>query len=317
MAEKKKPAAFGGEGFSPRTASLREELGSLWSDCGVCSEWGELKSVLLHRPGPELARSSEPDRVLMLEPVDPGKAQAQHDALAETYREVGVQVYSVVPPGFERSRPPPNLMFVADLIFMTPQGAILGRPASTVRAGEERLVARRLADLGIPIVMSVHGKGTFEGADAAWLNEETVLLARGLRTNPEGAGQVASVLTGMGVNPIQVDLPGGFMHLMGQLRFLDDFTAVIWPGGLPEEGLEALRANRFEILTLPDEKELADGMAMNFVTVSRRRIVMPAGNPATQSFLERKRVHCSTVDISELKKAAGGIGCLTGVLQRD
>ena len=45
----------------------------------------------------------------------------------------------------------PNLMFVADLMFMTPEGAILGRPASTVRTGEERFVARRLAELGIAI----------------------------------------------------------------------------------------------------------------------------------------------------------------------
>ena len=48
-------------------------------------------------------------------------------------------------------------MFVADLMFMTPEGAILGRPASTVRAGEERLVARRLAELGVPILRVVRG----------------------------------------------------------------------------------------------------------------------------------------------------------------
>ena len=40
----------------------------------------------------------------------------------------------------------PNLMFCADLFVMTPQGAILARPASDVRAGEERWVARGLAE---------------------------------------------------------------------------------------------------------------------------------------------------------------------------
>jgi len=44
------------------------------------------------------------------------------------------------------------LMFVSDLMFMTPEGAVLARPASTVRAGEERWVARRLAELGVPIL---------------------------------------------------------------------------------------------------------------------------------------------------------------------
>ena len=98
---------------------------------------------------------------------------------------------------------------------MTPEGAILGRPASTVRAGEERWIARRLADLGIPIARTVRGQGTFEGADAMWLDATTVLVGRGLRTNAEGAAQVAATLGEMGVETIVVDMPWGTMHLMG------------------------------------------------------------------------------------------------------
>jgi N-dimethylarginine dimethylaminohydrolase len=48
-------------------------------------------------------------------------------------------------------------MFMADLMFMTPEGMILARPASDVRAGEERQAARKLAELGIPIVRSISG----------------------------------------------------------------------------------------------------------------------------------------------------------------
>jgi N-dimethylarginine dimethylaminohydrolase len=144
-------------------------------------------------------------------PVDVGRARAHHDLLADAYRQAGVAVRYVEPDQVS----PPNLMFVADLMFMTPEGAILGRPASTVRAGEERLVARRLAELGVPILRVVRGNGTFEGADAAWLTPETVLVARGLRTNSEGADQVAGTLGEMGIEVILVDLPPGTMHLMG------------------------------------------------------------------------------------------------------
>ena len=44
---------------------------------------------------------------------------------------------------------------------------------------DERMqfVARRLADLGIPILRTIRGSGTFEGADAAWLDPHTLLLA--------------------------------------------------------------------------------------------------------------------------------------------
>ncbi len=40
-------------------------------------------------------------------------------------------------------------------------------------------------------------------------------------------------------------------------------------------------------------------------------------NPATQKFLEELGVNCVTVEVDELGKAAGAIGCLTGVLHRE
>ncbi len=305
-------AAYGGQGWSPRTASLRQEIGGVWGACGVTTEWAPLKAVLLHRPGPELGASVDPNAVQMLAQPDVGRARSQHDALAQAYREAGVVVHYVEP----GETPPPNLMFVADLMFMTPEGAILGRPASTVRAGEERLVARRLAELGIPILRSVRGTGTFEGADAAWIDPETVLLARGLRTNAEGATQVTSTLGEMGVEVIQVDLPYGTMHLMGQLRFADRDLAVAWPKRTPYTAVEALRARGYTVIFLPDEAEAVHGAALNFVTLGPRQILMAAGNPITQAFYEKAGITCRTVEVDELIKAAGGIGCLTGILQR-
>lgn len=248
----------------------------------------------------------------MIEPVDVRLAQRQHDALAEAFRSAGVSVHYVDPD----EDVPPNLMFLADLMFMTPEGAILGRPASIVRAGEERFIARRLAELGIPILLSVHGEGTFEGADAAWIDLETVLLATGLRTNARGAAQVAGLLEKMGVEVIRVGLPYGTMHLMGQLRLVDRDLAVAWPGRVPHAAVEALRARGFEVLFLPEGDESRRGMALNVVTLGPRSVLMPGGNPVARSLYEEVAISCQTVDVSELVKAAGGIGCLTGVLER-
>jgi arginine deiminase len=306
-------AAYGGEGWSPRTTSLRQEIGHIWGACGVGTEWSPLKAVLLHRPGSELGTSVDPNTVQMLARPDVRRAGAQHDALAQAYRQAGVVVHYVEP----AETPPPNLMFVADLMFMTPEGAILGRPASTVRGGEERLVARRLAELGVPILRSLRGEGTFEGADAAWIDPGTALLARGLRTNAEGAAQVTSTLQEMGVEVIQVDLPYGTMHLMGQLRFVDRDLAVGWPKRLPYTAVEALRVFGYTVIFLPDEAEAVHSMALNFVTLGPRRILMAAGNPTTQAFYESAGIICQTVEVDELIKAAGGIGCLTGILQRE
>ncbi|MGA9351390.1 MAG: arginine deiminase family protein [Anaerolineae bacterium] len=308
-----KTAAYGGAGWSPRTASLRQEIGQVWGSCGVATEWSPLKAVLLHRPGSELEDLADPDAAQMLALLDAGRARQQHDALAQAYRDAGVVVHYVEP----SETPPPNLMFVADLIFMTPEGAILGRPASTVRAGEERLVAWRLAALGVPILRSVRGKGTFEGADALWIDPQTVLLATGLRTNVEGAAQVANLLREMGVEVIQVGLPYGAMHLMGTLRFADRDLVIAWPGRVPYAAVEALRARGYTVFFIPDEEEAVRGMALNFVTLGPRRILMPTGNLITQAFYQDAGITCQVVEVDEILKAAGGIGCLTGILERE
>jgi N-dimethylarginine dimethylaminohydrolase len=240
-------------------------------------------------------------------------ARWQHDALAQAYRDQGVSVHYVEPEGV----PPPNLIFCADLFFMTPEGAILARPASTVRAGEERWVARRLVDLGIPILRTLRGNAIFEGADAHWLDECTVLIGRGLRTNEQAIFQITGVLNEMGVDVIAVDLPIGTMHLMGILRFLAQDLAIAWPYRLAWRAVEAMRTRGYQVIYIPDEAESTHGGALNFVTLGLREIILAAGNPITQEFLETHGVSCHTVEIAELHKAAGGIGCLTGVLKRE
>jgi arginine deiminase len=308
-----KAAAYGGEGWRPRITTLNQEMGTIWGDWGVESECMPLRAVLLHLPGKEVEGLANPDEAQMLSPIEADLVRRQHDALAEAYRHAEVQVYYVNP----AVTPPPNIMFIRDLFFMTPEGAILARPASTVRAGEERHIARRLADLGVPIIRSVRGKGTFEGADALWLDEKTVLLASGLRTNEEGANQVERALKEMDVEVIRVELPYGTMHLLGTLNFADRDLAVAWSGRVPFKAVQALRERDFEVLWLPDEEEAIKGMALNFVTLRPRCVLMPTKCPKTSSVYKASDIKCIEVDISELIKAAGGIGCLTGILKRE
>lgn len=305
-------AAYGGKGWSPRATSLRQEMGTIWGRWGLACEWGRLEAVLLHAPGPEVEGLAEADAALMLAPPDAQRMLAEHAALQETYRQAGVEVYLLQPEGAV----PPNTMFCRDLFFMTPEGAVLARPASTVRAGEERLMARRLADLGVPIVLSVHGSGTFEGADALWIDEGTVLLASGLRTNESGAAQVERLLHGMGVEVVRVGLPFGSMHLLGEVNLAGPDLAFARAGRVPYQAVEALRARGYRVLFLPDEEEAAAGMALNFVPLEPYRILMPAGCPRTRAFYEASGLSCVEVEIGALRRAAGAVACLTGVLRR-
>lgn len=314
MSESLIPPAYGGPGWRVRETSFREELGSIWGSCGLDTEWRPLRQVLLHRPGPELQQVSDnPASSLMLDAIEPAGISHQHDGLAEAYRKAGIGVSYVQPP----TLPPPNQLFSADLFAMTPEGAILGRPASTVRAGEERWVARALSELGIPILLSVRGSGTFEGADLMWLGPDMAMLAEGFRTNQEGAAQIQALLQDLGVQVLKAHLPPGTMHLMGQLRIVDRDLAIVWRDRLPEASVSDLRSNGFEIAFVPDEREARSGFALNFVVLGPRKILMPAGNPISQTFFQELGIQCLAVDVGRISKAAGSIGCLTGILERD
>jgi N-dimethylarginine dimethylaminohydrolase len=306
-------AAFGGEKWSPRLKTHREEIGEKWLNCGINSEWSKLKHVLLHTPGPEFSSIKNADDFQMLEVPNWEIAREQHFALAQAYKDLGVKV-TYVQPDVPSS---PNQIFCADLLFMTPEGAILSRPASTVRAGEERWVARRLAEQGIPILTTLQGEAVFEGADALWVNPKTVIIGRGLRTNEIAINQIENVLKRMGVELIPVDLPIGTMHLMGILRFINEDMILTWPYRLAWKAVEILRSNGYKVDFIPDEREATINEALNFVTTGPGEVVMAGGNPNTQTYLESRNIKVHTVDVNELQKAAGGIGCLTGILERE
>lgn len=306
-------AAYGGIEWKPRASTHQEEIGILWKSCGINSEWKRLKSVMLHPPGSEFLDITNPNKYQMLNVLDLKLAREQHFAMADAFTRAGVAVHYVKP----RDKSSPNLIFCADLFFMTPNGAILARPASTVRAGEEVYIAERLATMHIPILKTMHGSATFEGADALWINEREVLIGRGLRTNQKGIAYIKTLLEEFDIQVIQIDLPIGTMHLMGILRFLDKNLAITWPYRLAWGAVEALNNSGIRILFIPNEDESINGGAINFVTLGPREILMAAGNPITQGFLESEGIKCHTICVDELQKAAGGIGCLTGIIERE
>ncbi|MEX1299279.1 MAG: arginine deiminase-related protein [Desulfotignum sp.] len=307
-------AAFGGEGWSPRTRSHAMEIGDIWTGCGLDSEWKPLKTVLVHRPGPELSVSRDQVNAFQLAgALDVKKAREEHDHMVTIFRENQVTVEALTPGMPVR----PNQLYCADLVAMTPQGAILARPASTIRAGEERWVAQTLGMLGIPVLRTLTGTATFEGADLMWLDSETAVIGRGLRTNQAAIDQISSLFSEMGITTLAFDLPFGTMHFMGMLRIVDKDLAFVWPRRTPYALVTALKDRGFQIKPLPSEAEALSGMAFNFVVLGPKKIMLPAGNPETVAGYEESGIHCIPVPVDELQKANGAVGCMTGILYRD
>jgi N-dimethylarginine dimethylaminohydrolase len=307
-------SAYGGAKWSPRVDGMRDDMPLYWGQWGSSSECGKLHAVLLRRPGPELDNITYYDAVQMRADLNAEIARQQHDAMADAYESNGVSVYYVENGRLDK----PNSYFIRDLMLMTPEGAIITRPASTIRAGEERFVAEALGRLGVPILMSVHGTGTFEGADVMWVDRDLCFLAEGLRTNTEGANQVERMLKEIGVRDVvRVHLPWGAMHLDGLLNFADRDLAVVWPRRTPYPVVRTLQERGFRILEVNDEHEAHHQLPMNFVALQPGKILMPAGGERMRAQYEEAGVTCVEVDITELIKGGGGIHCMTGFLRRD
>lgn len=112
-------------------------------------------------------------------------------------------------------------------------------------------------------------------------------------------------------------MPFGTMHLMGMLRIADKDLAIAWPRRTPHRTVVELRHRGYEVAFLPDEDEVQANRALNFVTLGPRRILMPAGNPSTKAWYESLGITVLETPMFELRKAAGAVGCLTGIVTRD
>ena len=232
------PATFGGAGWRVREASHAEDVaaGRLWRRAGVAAEWAPLREVTLAVPGPEVDYPEHPDRWLMLARPDAARLRRQAEAVAAFYERQGVIAHRIRP----AAPPPPNFLFQRDLYLMTPEGAILARPAPPQRAAEARPMAAALAGLGVPLLMPPRGGALFEGADALWLSPREVLVGVGVRTNAAAFEAIAGLLGGMGVVAEAVAMPAATQHLLGVVNVIDADLAAVHGGRLTPSIRDAL-----------------------------------------------------------------------------
>ena len=304
------PSTLGGPGWQPRALAHAEEIATLWGPCGVRSHVAPLKDVLLAIPGDEMSYPEPPGDWLMLERPDLPTLKAQADALADAYEQNGVRAWRFRP----SQKPPPNHLFYCDLFFMTPEGAILARMAARQRAGEERVAAEALARVGVPILLTPRGHATFEGADAMWIDAHTVLIGVGRRTNGEVVAQITPLLHAMGVEVRVAEVGPGVQHLLGVVNPFDESQACVLAAHMTPSLRAALKGWR--LVELPSDEETEINRAMNYVPLEPRKILMPARCPRTRERYEAVGIECVEVEVSEYVKAAGAIGCATGIVRR-
>lgn len=285
---------------------------------GLRSETGYLGEVLVHRPGAEIEEIDEryPWRWICDGKPDLTKAQAEHDALVDQLRRAGAEV-RYLDEWEPRTPVPVNQWFTRDHGFMTPYGAFLAY-CEFPRQGEEEFVARRLVDLGVPIVARVYGQGRMEGGDVLYLDEKTLLVGLSYRTNREGFRQIQRVMEGAMVERVvPVPLRRDVMHLDTVFNVAGEGIAAAYNPALPEDFLELVERKGFEVIAIPDEEYPT--LASNWLCVAPRRVLFADGetrNVRTRQELEKRGVEVIPLPVPELLKGAGGPRCMTFPLYR-
>ena len=304
-----------GDRWLPDEKPFAQDQHEVWGDFYCDSEVGRLRTVLMHRPGPELdlITPATYHQWLFDAPIDPGRFRDQFDGLVALYRENGVTVHFVEGQRTDR----PNAVYMRDLYTMTPEGAILARPATAQRRGEERAVAENLLRLGVPILQTVHGHGLYEGSNVLWLDRHTCLLGTSSRTNADGARQVEEELRTLGVDTvIHVPCPYGQIHIDGFISVVDYHVLVVSPWLITWD----LRRQLLDLgYTLIEDTNLDEvgRLGTNFVALEPRRVVMPDGFPESRDLLERHGVEVLTIPFDEVLRGGGAVHCMTGFIKRD
>jgi N-dimethylarginine dimethylaminohydrolase len=296
--------------------------GRVW---GAQDEVGRLRSVLVRSPRDEFAcvRADswrddagalvDPDGLWYWEhrsPPDLALVDAQHRGLVDALEAEGVEIVELAGDLPAHITTP---IYTRDPLITVPGGAIIGRLEPYKRRGEEALVSRALAGLGMPILATIHGRGLMEGGSFVKLTPTVAAYGTSFRCNDESAEQLRAALSPLGIDLLVVPLSPYSIHLDGHLGMIAPDLALIDPLGLPWWFVDRLAELGIETVPCVPGEE----WAINSLALSPRRLLMCDGFARTIERLASHGVEVVTVPYAEIQKGGGGVHCSTMELVRD
>ena len=272
---------------------------------------GTLERVLVRPPLPEDAERWR-EYGWRAEP-DVAAAAAEHERLRELLEQAGAEV--VVS---HHDAGNPDAIYVYDPVLVGAGGAVLLRPGKEARRTEPEAISRSLEAAGVPIAARLSEPASAEGGDTVWLDESTLLVGIGYRTNPAALPALEDAFPGVEV--VAFDLPhwngrAEVMHLMSFISPLDGNLALVYPRIAPVRLLEFLDERGIEVVEVPDEEFESQGC--NVLALGPRRALALEGNPETRRRMEQAGVDVVVYRGEEIsRKGDGGPTCLTRPLLR-
>jgi N-dimethylarginine dimethylaminohydrolase len=238
----------------------------------------------------------------------------EHDAFVALLESLGVGVVlAEAPEGMV------DACFAYDPVFVTGAGAIELQMRKPARQDEPAFLVAEVENAGVPVLGRLTGEATADGGDMFWLDESTLMVGRGYRTNAEAHRQLAELLAPEGVTVERADLPhhlgaAHVMHLMSVVSPVASDLAVVFEPLAPVPLLELLADRGYR--TLPADPDELDDQGCNVLAVRPGVVVMADTAPRTRATLEKAGVEVHTYAASQVNKGDGGPTCLTRPLLR-
>lgn len=277
---------------------------------------GTLKNVLVRKPDASFGEA-DPKKWHYTAKPSLELARAEHDQFVGILKQEGVEVTYHDVPLTDHA----DAIFVHDPILITDHGAIVLKMGKNLRNGEEAAIRQKVESLGIPILYELSGEASAEGGDMLWLDEKTLVIGRGFRTNQDGIDQIRTALTPFGIDVMQFDLPydqgkEACLHLQSLISLVDDKKAVVYLRDMPVAFVNLLKERGFQLLEVPEDEYPT--MGPNILAIKPGVVLTIEGNPKTKKLLEQAGCKVYTYKGNEIsKKAEGGATCLTRPILRE
>ena len=231
------------------------------------------------------------------QPIDVGRARAQHRAYREALAACGARVVTL--PAIEEL---PDSVFVEDTAVVLDELAVITSPGVESRRAEVDAIEPEVARLR-PVVR-ITPPATLEGGDVLRVGRR-LYVGLSPRTNRRGLEALGRLVAPHGYEVAAVELRG-CLHLKTGCSALDERTVLLNPDWVSPEDFRAC-----ELVSVP----AAEPGAANVLRVGRA-VCVGSAFPQTAEMLAGRGYDVRRVEVSEFAKAEAGLTCMSLIFGR-
>ncbi len=247
-------------------------------------------SAIVRRPGKNFADGITTS---VLGKPDYRKALRQHEAYCNALLRCGLDV--TILDAEERY---PDSCFVEDTAVILEEAAVIARPGAAARLGEEAGISGILSTFRK--LERIESPGTLDGGDIMRAGDH-FYIGRSKRTNREGAGQLAGILSGYGYTSSEIVVES-VPHLKSGVTFIEN-------GNFVSIGEFLGRFPGSNVINVSNE----EGYSSNCLYVNGF-LLISEGFPRSKRRLLDLGYTIIELEMSEFRKMDGALTCLSLLL---